>query len=112
MGSFTYLVVLSLLQEIQSFKGKLFHSYGIHIAQVLNEYVVLINDKFGDNWIEITTFIKFLKHCMKVFPLLWNTTSSNLTLIFTRPNLLPIYQSWYQPDRRINLSSREIGGEI
>ena len=56
---------------IQSIKGKSFDSYWFHKAKILTEYVVLLyiyaSSKFGDNRIEITTFLKF---CRKVIPIL------------------------------------------
>ena len=65
MRRFTHFVVISLLQAKQKLEGNYFHYYGIHISQILAKYTVLIcpsmYDKFGDNPLEITTFIRFLK---------------------------------------------------
>ena len=33
---------IRLLQAIKCFEEKLFHFYGIHMTQILNEYVILI----------------------------------------------------------------------
>ena len=62
MRNFSHFVTIHLLQTIQTFEGKYFCFYGIHIVHILTDYIALkyyVYDKFGKNRIEITTYQVF-----------------------------------------------------
>ena len=57
-----------------------------YTVQILVEYVFLLHlyicTKFGNNGIGITTSMEFLKMKRKVFPILWDSQSTHIHLIF------------------------------
>ena len=58
----------------------------IHYKSNILTIICIVYSTFGNNQIEITTFMKFIKICMKVVPPLWDqhSPSSNSICIFSR----------------------------
>ena len=78
---------LNTIRDIDDYR-----SFGIPIAQILSENVVLLYTyMFGGNRIESATNIVIIKFLRQVIPLLWDphSLSFNLNCIFMRPTYLP-----------------------